>query len=143
MRDVRFIINIILTEFSGSATIKGKALKMLVSIGAAVVPDDSMNCDERWRFSDVVMYAVKKDESTGFKMFDENFEALECRQMKVRIWWDFSLSKRLLLSAQTANNKGKKSVMPAINLHSHAKKLVLECFHNCLAVVNQAGPNKN
>ncbi|NQY25726.1 MAG: hypothetical protein HRT92_00950 [Piscirickettsiaceae bacterium] len=46
-------------------------MEISISIGAAVLPDDTNNSDDILRFSDVAMYTEKRDKDTNLKMFDK------------------------------------------------------------------------
>ena len=70
-KDVHSLINKILNAFNEPAIIQGKAMDISISIGAALSPDDTNNSDEIVLFSDVAMYAAKRDKDVYFKMFDK------------------------------------------------------------------------
>lgn len=70
--DVHDIVGKILNAFKEPAMIQGKAMDISISIGAAVSPDDTINGNEILKFSDIAMYAAKRDKDTDFKMFDKS-----------------------------------------------------------------------
>ncbi|SEK83191.1 diguanylate cyclase (GGDEF) domain-containing protein [Colwellia chukchiensis] len=51
--------------------IQGQEIKIALSIGVAISPDDSESSHEIIKFADIAMYAAKKDKDTYFKFFDK------------------------------------------------------------------------
>lgn len=70
--NVQSLIEKIINTFKNPAMIQGKPMEISISIGAAISPDDSDAGEELLRFSDVAMYAAKRDKKTHYKIFDKS-----------------------------------------------------------------------
>jgi diguanylate cyclase (GGDEF)-like protein len=73
--DVRHIENVvekIIKKFEPPLTFSGNSIEISVSIGVAVAPDDTVNGEEMLKFSDVAMYAAKRDEVCGYRFFNRS-----------------------------------------------------------------------
>ncbi len=52
--------------------IQGKAIDILISVGIAILPDDSQNGDEVLKYSDIAMYEAKRDKDCNYKFFEKS-----------------------------------------------------------------------
>lgn len=69
-REVQKVLDNILKAAETPLIIQGKQIKIKMSIGVVVSPDDATDCDELLRLSDVAMYAAKRDKDTQFKFYE-------------------------------------------------------------------------
>jgi diguanylate cyclase (GGDEF)-like protein len=60
----------ILKAIESPVVIQGQQTKISISFGVAISPDDSENSIEIVKFSDIAMYAAKKDKDSYFKFFN-------------------------------------------------------------------------
>ena len=75
IHDAQHIENVvkkIIKQFEYSMVLDDKSIEILLSIGIAIAPDDSVNGDEVLRFSDVAMYAAKNDKTCNHRFFDRS-----------------------------------------------------------------------
>lgn len=73
--DVRHVENVvkkIIQKFESPVMFGDKSIKISLSIGIAIAPDDTVNGDEILRFSDVAMYAAKRDKTCNHRFFDRS-----------------------------------------------------------------------
>ncbi len=66
------VIKKIQNEFSVPMVFKGKSIDISISIGVSISPDDSVNSDELIEYSDIAMYASKKDKGNSYQLFDRS-----------------------------------------------------------------------
>jgi diguanylate cyclase (GGDEF)-like protein len=72
----------ILADMRAPVTVQGRQLHIGVSIGIAMLPEDSLIPDELFRCSDVAMYAAKQDGRGAFRFFEpEMDEKIRARGM--------------------------------------------------------------
>lgn len=78
LRNIEDITNVfsaiekIQEKFKEPADINGKAIDISISIGVSISPDDSTNSLELIEFSDIAMYASKRDKTTAYKRFERS-----------------------------------------------------------------------
>ncbi len=72
INDVLGVIQKIENEFRVPAEIKGEVIDISISIGVSMAPDDSTNSSELIEFSDIAMYASKKDDNATYKLFERS-----------------------------------------------------------------------
>lgn len=70
--DVHGIIQKILEAFAVPVEISGSRMTIQISIGIALLPDDTRDGQELVKFADVAMYAAKNAENTDYKMFERS-----------------------------------------------------------------------
>lgn len=73
--DVRHIENVvekIIQKFESPVMFDSKSIEMSLSIGVAIAPDDTANGEEMLKFSDVAMYAAKRDKTCNHRFFDRS-----------------------------------------------------------------------
>ena len=58
-------------KFESPFIFHGDPIKISLSIGIAISPDDSTNSEEILKFSDVAMYSAKRKEGTNYRFFDK------------------------------------------------------------------------
>ncbi len=68
--DVHNIVANIINSFKPPVIIQGQSINIIISIGVVISPDDSTDCNEILKFSDIAMYEAKLDKDTSFKFFD-------------------------------------------------------------------------
>jgi len=68
---VEMILSKILKAFSKTATFQGNELKIELSIGVSILPDNSEEADELVKMADIAMYEAKKDKEISYKIFDK------------------------------------------------------------------------
>jgi diguanylate cyclase (GGDEF)-like protein len=66
------IINILLQEFRNELLIKGYSLRLSVSMGISIYPNDSTNIKELMKYSDIAMYKAKSDGRDNFSFFTQS-----------------------------------------------------------------------
>lgn len=64
----------ILADMRTPITVKGRQLHVGVSIGIAMLPEDSVQPDEVFRCSDVAMYAAKQEGRNAFRFFETEMD---------------------------------------------------------------------
>ncbi|MCW5213716.1 GGDEF domain-containing protein, partial [Desulfobulbus sp. TB] len=62
----------ILQSFKAPVMIQGQPLKIQMSIGIALSQDDTKNCHELVKFSDIAMFEAKHDKDTQYKIFEKS-----------------------------------------------------------------------
>ncbi|NOQ79175.1 MAG: diguanylate cyclase [Gammaproteobacteria bacterium] len=67
----KIVLNI-LSAFESPMIIKGKTIKISISIGVAIAPDNSINPDELIKMSDIAMYESKSHIDTPINFFDQS-----------------------------------------------------------------------
>lgn len=70
--EIQQIVSHILDTFKPSAMIKRKSMKISLSIGIAVSPDNSENATELLKMADIAMYEAKHDKESDYKFFDKS-----------------------------------------------------------------------
>ncbi|HEB28589.1 MAG TPA: diguanylate cyclase [Porticoccus sp.] len=73
--DVRHVENVvknIMQKFEPPVMFGGKSIEISLSIGVAIAPDDTANGEEMLKFSDVAMYAAKRDKTCSHRFFDRS-----------------------------------------------------------------------
>ncbi|WP_076416218.1 diguanylate cyclase domain-containing protein [Shewanella sp. UCD-KL12] len=68
--DIQSLINRIISAFEAPAVIKGTAMTISVSIGAAVAPIDALDGETLVRYADIAMYKAKLDEGSSYRLFE-------------------------------------------------------------------------
>ncbi len=68
--DVRALVDNIVDAFDEPAIIQGEHMDISISIGVAIAPDNANNSSELVEFSDVAMYAAKREKDAISQMFD-------------------------------------------------------------------------
>lgn len=72
INNVYHFIHKIQNEFGKPAEIRGKTIDISISIGVSIAPDDSTNSSELIEFSDIAMYASKRDKNAAYKLFERS-----------------------------------------------------------------------
>jgi predicted signal transduction protein with EAL and GGDEF domain len=68
-RFIKRLPNILsITQFA--VMIQEKEIKIKLSVGVAVAPEDSEDSEVLLRYSDIAMYTAKRDKDTNCKFFD-------------------------------------------------------------------------
>lgn len=70
--EVQHIVSNILDTFKPSTMFQGKSIKISLSIGIAISPDNSENATELLNMADVAMYEAKHDKGSDYKFFDKS-----------------------------------------------------------------------
>ena len=68
--DVHSLVDNIVNAFDEPAIIEGEPMDISISIGVAIAPDNANNSSELVEFSDVAMYAAKREKDAISQMFD-------------------------------------------------------------------------
>ena len=69
---VENIVTNILNRFKPPVMFRGNSIDILLSIGIAISPDDTINGDEIIKFSDIAMYEAKRDKNINYKFFNRS-----------------------------------------------------------------------
>ena len=72
IENVKRLIGKIIHSFQSPIVIQGKQKAFSISLGAAILPNDSSNSEEIIRFADIAMFCAKRDESTHAKIFNKD-----------------------------------------------------------------------
>ena len=51
---------------------QGQPIEIILSIGIAILPDDTENVNEIIKFSDIAMYEAKHSKDTDYKFFNRS-----------------------------------------------------------------------
>ena len=70
--EVEKILSNILEAIKPPVMIQGKQMKISLSIGVAISPDNTNNSDEILKYSDIAMYEAKNDKTIDYKFFDKS-----------------------------------------------------------------------
>ncbi|MCP4176798.1 MAG: diguanylate cyclase [bacterium] len=66
------IVANILNVFDPEAEINGRLIKILLSIGIAISPDNTSDSNEIVKFADIAMYSSKREQDSHYKIFDRS-----------------------------------------------------------------------
>jgi diguanylate cyclase (GGDEF)-like protein len=72
VRHVEHVVEKIIQKFEPPVMLDGKSIEISLSIGVAIAPDDTVNGEEILKFSDVAMYAAKRDKTSNHRFFDRS-----------------------------------------------------------------------
>ncbi len=70
-KEIEKIIKNIISVFDKEMLIQNQSVKIRISLGAAIFPDDSDNIEELLKMADLAMYEAKKDPKQCFRFFDK------------------------------------------------------------------------
>lgn len=68
---IQNIISNINKSFREPVMIQGKAVEIVLSIGIAISPDDSIESTELLKYSDIAMYYAKRNDESNFSFFNK------------------------------------------------------------------------
>ena len=72
LKEVKQVVSHILEAFKTPTYIQGKTINILLSLGVATAPTDSVNAKELLKMADVAMYSAKTDSQVNYKFFDDS-----------------------------------------------------------------------
>lgn len=72
LKEVKQVVSHILEAFKTPTYIQGESIDILLSLGVATAPTDSVNAKELLKMADVAMYSAKTDSQVNCKFFDDS-----------------------------------------------------------------------
>lgn len=69
--DIQAVVANILKAFKTKAIIQGHSIDISISIGVAILPDDTNDSREVVKFADIAMYVAKRDKEANYKIFNK------------------------------------------------------------------------
>ncbi len=70
--EIEKVLSNVFEALKAPVMIQGKAIDILISVGIAILPDDSQNGDEVLKYSDIAMYEAKRDKDCNYKFFEKS-----------------------------------------------------------------------
>ncbi|WP_019026939.1 CHASE3 domain-containing protein [Colwellia piezophila] len=70
--EIQYIVAKVLKTTESPVMIQGQQMKISLSLGVAVSPDDSINSFDIVKFADIAMYEAKRNKDTHFKFYDSS-----------------------------------------------------------------------